>query len=431
MSQQPCYAVPDENLVPVSDFPKKQAEIPPSRMFIIKEALNTYRQKHGGAATVYDASQGDGGASLRGVAPDILRRAAELQIEHGTGYDQPYGYSGFRRAVVENYWKLNSTTGWGMANVVAGVGGRDVLMKAFAAMIHLGHGRVGDVVLTSAVPWISYNWGPYAAGLNVLQASGDEEKGWAYTPESIQAAAAFAARSGRKVAGMILTSPDNPTGNTLALEEQIRLAHTALEAGVQFVLFDWMYHWITEGQPHDINQVLEAFSPAQRERLMFLDGLTKSMGASNIRNAHLVASEAVCGFIISRASHGVFPDFYAQAVAVVAYEMGFAKAAANTLEPTNASRKVLKELLAASGLRHIIGDGYYAFIDVGDYCQVGADSRQVGERLAEDFGIATVPGAFFSEAGRLWTRFSYATPPEYTAAAFKRLQEGLAALKRG
>lgn len=78
----PEYAVTPENRIPVSDYPSKMKAIPPSRMFTIKEALATYKKKAGDDAPVYDASQGDGGASLPGVPEYILREAAELQIKH-------------------------------------------------------------------------------------------------------------------------------------------------------------------------------------------------------------------------------------------------------------------------------------------------------------------------------------------------------------
>lgn len=428
MSVQPEFAVPEEHLVPLSDYPQKMMAIPPSRMFTIKEALRTYRADNEGSRA-FDASQGDGGASLTGVPAEILQRAVELQIEHGTGYDKPYGYDGFRNAVANTYWKIKPETGWGPTNVLAGIGGRDILMKAFNAIIHCGRGYSGDAILSSAVPWISYNWGPYAAGLNVLHAPGDEAEAWAYTEDGLEEAVQFADHHGRKIAAMLLTSPDNPTGRTLSMERQIALARKALDLGIGYVLFDWIYHWITEGEPHDINQVLEAFSPEERNRLMFLDGLTKSMGASNVRSAHLIAAEDIIKFIVSRASHGVFPNFFSQAVAVVAYEMGFAKAAATTIKPTNASRKVLGKQLQELGYRHIIGDGYYAFIDITDWCTDERDSRDIGPILAEQHGIAVVPGGFFSEAGKNWIRFSYATPPEQTEAAFLRLHEGLQSMR--
>ncbi|NOG48339.1 MAG: hypothetical protein HND48_01985 [Chloroflexi bacterium] len=38
-------------------------------------------------------------------------------------------------------------------------GGRDGLNKAYQAMVSPGHGRVGDLLMVSRVPWISYSWG--------------------------------------------------------------------------------------------------------------------------------------------------------------------------------------------------------------------------------------------------------------------------------
>ena len=423
----PEYAVPDANLIPVVDYPAKMTNIPPSRMFTIKTALKTYKEKAGADALTYDASQGDGGASLPGVPRKYLERALELQIEHGTGYDKPFGTELFRTATAEQYWQFDSESGFGPENIIFTQGGRDALNKAYSAMIALGHGRKGDLLVVSRVPWISYNWGPYSMGLNVLRAPGLAEDGWKYTPEGIRACVEFAERDGRKVAGLVITSPDNPTGRTTPIPEQIELARTALDAGYPFVLFDWIYHWVTEGSPNDINEVLNAFSPEDRERLIFLDGLTKSLGGSNIRSAHLVAGKDVIKHINSQASHGVIPAFFAQAVAIAAYEDGFANAAAYVAKPAAASRAVLKKALEAENIPFIIGDGYYAFIDVSQAIEAGGfeDSAALGSTLAEDFGIAVVPGVFFSNAGANWVRFSYAQPPERTEKAVARFFEGL------
>jgi aspartate/methionine/tyrosine aminotransferase len=282
----------------------------------------------------------------------------------------------------------------------------------------------------SRVPWISYNWGPYAVGLNVLLAPGQPEEGWRYTPDAIQECADYAGQVGRKVAGIVITSPDNPTGRTIPLEEQIDLARAALDSGYPFVLFDWIYHWVTDNGPSDINVVLQAFSPQERERLIFLDGLTKSLGASNVRSAHLLAGKQVIQHLTSQASHGVVPSFYAQAVAIAAYEMGFDKAATSIIEPTKQSRKVLRQALTEAGIRFIMGDGYYAFIDCTPYIEGGnlGDSDGLLLYLAENFGVAIVAGSYFSEAGANWIRFSYALPPERTAQAVQRLLEGLNSL---
>lgn len=425
----PVYAVPESQLIPVGDYLNALTPIPASRMFLINKSLSVYRQSHPGGTT-FDASQGDGGASLPGVPKALLERAHQLQVEHGTAYDMPFGTDAYRKSVVEQYWKLDAATGLGPANVIGTQGGRDALVKAYAAMLALGHGRVGDPVIVSRVPWISYNWGPYGVGANVLRAPGRPEAGWAYTEDGLQACVDFAARSGRKIAGLVITNPDNPTGATITAERQVALAKAALRLGVAFVLFDWMYHYVTDEQPMDLNSFVQQFDPAERQRLMFLDGLTKSLGGSNIRNCHLIASEAVVKFTVARASHAVIPSFYSLAVAMAAYEMGYAEAARTIVEPTNASRALLKDFLVEHNFQHILGKGYYAFINVGQWLRGKgwADTEALGQYLAEEHGLAVVPGIYFSEDGAEWIRFSYATPVEKTLGGAQRLVEGLSAL---
>ena len=165
-------------------------------MFLIKNALGIYKEKTGGDAPTYDASQGDGGASLPGVPREILERAFELQLEHGTGYDKPWGTPMFRQAAADHYWKLEEASGWTGANIVFAQGGRDALVKIYNAITKMGTGNVGDALVVSRVPWISYNWGPYGTALNVLRAPGHPQEGWRYTPESIKATAEFAKAPG-------------------------------------------------------------------------------------------------------------------------------------------------------------------------------------------------------------------------------------------
>jgi aspartate/methionine/tyrosine aminotransferase len=394
-------------------------------MFLINKSLKSYTEKYPQGLTLMLPK--GWGQSLPGVPRQILERAAELQIEHGTAYDMPFGTDRYRKVVVEQYWKLDPSLGYGPANVLATVGGRDALVKAFQAMLALGYGREGDALIVSRVPWISYNWGPYGVGANVLYAPGKQEEGWAYSEEGIRTCVEFAARSGRNIAGLVITCPDNPTGFTISPGRQVALAKAALAAGVAFVLFDWMYHYVTDEQPMDLNLILAQFDPVERKRLMFLDGITKSLGGSNIRNCHLIANDEVTRFIIARASHGVIPSFYSLAVAMAAYEMGYAEACRPIVEPTNASRLVLMKFLKENRFRFILGKGYYAFIDVGDWLELRGwqDSEPLGKYLAEEQGLAVVPGIYFSRYAANWVRFSYATPPERTLGAAHRLCEAL------
>ncbi|MBI4916015.1 MAG: pyridoxal phosphate-dependent aminotransferase [Acidobacteria bacterium] len=427
---RPALVVRDAELAGVDPSPSTMCTIPGSRMFEIRDALAVYR-KADPSGEMFDASQGDGGASLPGVGAELLDAAHELQKAHGSAYDQPFGTDLFRRAMVEEYWKLDAGTGWGAENVLACQGGRDALLKAYDAMSFLGTGRRGDFVVTSRVPWISYNWGPYAVGANVMLAPGREADGWALTPEGIAACVELAGRTGwRRVCGLVITNPDNPTGRTQPLERQVELTRAALAAGVPFVLLDWIYHWVSDEGPTDLNAFLLALSPAERERCIVLDGITKSLGASNVRNAHLLAAKPVVKFMQNRASHGVIPSFHSQAVAIAATRMPFARACAGIVGPTGESRKVLRAFVAEKGLRAILGQGYYAFIEVGPWMDRAGmrDSAAIGSHLAERFGLAVVPGVYFSDFGARWIRFSYALPPATAARAAARLWDALEAL---
>jgi aspartate/methionine/tyrosine aminotransferase len=306
-------------------------------------------------------------------------------------------------------------------------------VRAYEAMQALGHGRTGDLIVVTRVPWISYNWGPYGVGANVLLAPGAAADGWAYTEDALRACAESAARLGRKIAGVVITSPDNPTGKELSPERQVALGKAALRAGAAFVLYDWMYHTVTDHAPMDLNAFVAAFDAGERPRLMFLDGLTKSLGASNIRSAHLIASSEVIKFLTARASHAVIPPFYGMAVAIAAYQAGFGEVARAINEPTSASRALMRRFVAEHRLTAILDQGYYAFLHIGRWLAARGwkDSEPMGEYLAEEHGLAVVPGAYFSPFGGEWIRFSYATPPDRTLGAAQRLVEGLDALAAG
>jgi aspartate/methionine/tyrosine aminotransferase len=426
----PQFVVSPEHRIPPSNYPANMIEIPPSRMFLIRDTLQVYKQKMAADAKVFNASQGDGGASLPGVPSAILESALQLQLEQGTAYTPPAGMPRFKKASAENYWQLDAATGWGPENIVFVQGGRDGLQKAYSAMVHIGAQQNGAVLVTSRVPWISYAWGPYTFGLNVMLAPGRPEDGWRYTPDTIKACAEAAARDGRKVAGLIITSPDNPTGRTLPAEEQIALGKAALEAGYAYVLYDWIYHWVTDDKPSNINEILLAFTPEERERLMFLDGLTKSLGASNVRSAQLVAGKQVIKFISDQVTHGMIPSFFSQAVAIAAYEMGFAEAAKPIIEPIRQSRRIMRDNLPKFDVPYVLGDGYYAFIDCTRFIDAAGmtDSEDLLKVMGENHGIVFVPGSHFSDAGAKWIRFSYALPPEITQGAIDRLYEGLNSL---
>ena len=192
-------------------------------MFLINKSLKVYQEKNPAQRSSMPRRV-MAARRCREFRVQFSNAPPQIQIEHGTAYDMPFGTEAYRKSVIEQYWKLDSSSGWGPANVLGTAGGRDALVKAYQAMMALGHGRQGDLIMVSRVPWISYNWGPYGVGANVLWAPGDPAQGWAYSEEAIQESVKFAESKGRKIAGLVITNPDNPTGLTIPVEKQVSLA---------------------------------------------------------------------------------------------------------------------------------------------------------------------------------------------------------------
>ena len=93
---------------------------------------------------------------------------------------------------------------------------------------------------------------------------------------------------------------------------------------------------------------------------------------------------------------------------------------------------MLKGFLDQHNFTYILGKGYYAFIHVGKWMERRGwpSTEPMGQYLAEECGLAIVPGAFFSPHGGEWIRFSYATPPDRTLGAANKLLEGLNTLAK-
>ena len=104
-SGTPALVVEPDQLTAPDSSPTSMSPIPGSRMFEIKEALAVYRGNNPDGE-VFDASQGDGGASLPGVPLEILERAHELQVEHGPVMTSPSAPPCFARR-----WS-RTTGGW-------------------------------------------------------------------------------------------------------------------------------------------------------------------------------------------------------------------------------------------------------------------------------------------------------------------------------
>jgi aspartate/methionine/tyrosine aminotransferase len=462
VSYDVCYPGQDmsENLLPryndavkerIGIFGVNKREVWPSKMFTIKLELEEFKRENPDVE-IYDASQGDGGMSLGGIPREELAEALirYLPKERTTKYGDPIGNIELRKKIYENYYRFDEDTKLSPDNIIIGDGGRDVLQKWYQA-IQQTAGRYGDVILVSAAPWGSYPEAPYINGLNVMSAPGDPNNAFKITPEGIDISIEYAAKDDRKIIGLIITSPDNPTGNYMQPEEMIHLIEHAISKGIEFIFVDLMYQAVTDLDVgcYDLNKMYKLLSKKAKERVCFMDGLTKKAGASNLRNAHLVSgSKEIANKIKGIATHTVIPNAIGEAAAYEIYRQDNPIKhpwIQRVIVPTAESRKIVKEKFKEYGFKFICDQGYYAFVNIypwlgkkippgkeliesnGNKIDKIENVEILKSYLAKKCGLAVIHGTVFKQKD--FIRFSYANAPNYTLGSINRFYESLKELR--
>ncbi len=447
LKPQPCENQRDMN--PAMIFNKR--EVWPSKMFTIKLELDEFTRNNPDLP-VYDASQGDGGMSLGGIPKQELAQALInfLPEARSTKYGEPNGSIAVRRAIFDNYYQFDSESDLTPEHIVICDGGRDALQKWYQA-INQDSGRSGDFILVSAAPWGSYPEGSYINGYNMLCAPGMPDIGFKITPEAIDMSLAFARQNNRKILGIIITTPDNPTGNYLNVEEVVKLIEYSTMRGIDHIFVDLIYQAVTDLEIgcYDVNEIYKSLSKDAQQRVCFMDGLTKMAGASNLRNAHLVCgSISIARKIKGIATHTVLPNAIGEAAAFEIYKQKDPLQhpwVRKVIVPTAESRKIVKTRLRQLGFKFICDQGYYAFINIfpwlgkripkgrelkngnGELINQITDVEVLKSYLANKCGLAIIHGSVFRQPH--FIRFSYANAPDYTNASITRLYESLKELE--
>ena len=449
-SSKAIYCDAPENVIPNQVVNKR--EVYPSKMFLIKLELQEFIKEHPDIP-IYDSSQGDGGLSLGGIPREELSEALIrfLPNECTTKYGDPVGRIDVRRAIFENYYGFDHQTGLTPDHIIIGDGGRDILQKWYQ-LVQQDCGSFGNNIVVSAAPWSSYLQGPYINCMNILRAPGHADNGFKITPSGLDTCVKFSKIDGKTVAGLIITSPDNPTGNYMPPEEMILLIEHAIDIGIAHVFLDLMYQAVTDPEVgrYDVNSLYQSLSAKARGKVCFMDGLTKSAGASNLRNAHLVVgAKNYIHKIKGIATHTVIPNAIGEAAALEVYskpeptEHPWIK---QVSVPTSESRKIVQKKFRELDYKFIAHQGYYAFLNIwpwlgkripdhkkminsktGEHIQSIDSVVTLESYLTTKCGLAIIHGTVFKQPH--FIRFSYANLPEYTEASIIRLHESLKELE--
>jgi aspartate aminotransferase len=220
---------------------------------------------------------------------------------------------------------------------------------------------------------------------------------------------------------IIINSPANPTGGVVPRYELDRLV-AGLERHPQVaVLSDEIYGEILyDGAAH--TSLLRY--PSIRDRLILLDGWSKTYAMTGWRLGYGVWPEALLG--------------HAERLAINCHSCVNAAAQYAGIAALTGPREPVHRMVAAfaerremivAGLNGLPGFGCIrpggAFYTFPNITGTGLDARTLQGKLLENTGVATIAGTSFGEYGEGYLRFSYANSREAIEEAIARIRKFL------
>jgi aspartate/methionine/tyrosine aminotransferase len=220
---------------------------------------------------------------------------------------------------------------------------------------------------------------------------------------------------------IIINSPANPTGGVVPREELDRLVAGLERHPHVALLSDEIYGEILyDGAEH----VSLLRYPSLRDRLILLDGWSKTYAMTGWRLGYAVWPKALFGHAERLAIN------CHSCVNAAAQHAGIA-ALTGPREPVHRMVKAFAErremiVAALNGLPGFRcqqpGGAFYTFPNITG---TGYDARTLQAQLLEQAGVATVAGTSFGEYGEGYLRFSYANSREAIGEAIERIRKVL------
>jgi aminotransferase len=342
-------------------------------------------------------------------APEPLKRAACDAIRADINqYAITWGAPRLRRALVEKYRRYYDMEVDGEREITVTCGATEAMAAATLALIDPGD----EVIIFE--PFYE-NYGPDAILCGASPVFVPTRENGRLDLE--RTAAAF----GERTRGLILNSPNNPTGHVCDREELAALARLCIEHDA-IAFTDEIYEHIIYGSEHIPLATLEGM----RSRTVTVSGFSKTFSVTGWRVGTIVAPADLTAAI--RKTHDFLtvgaPAPLQEACAAGLEELGgdyYEGLAVDYRE----RRDVLYDALREAGFTCSRPGGAYYLLADFSAIRDDVDDTEFALWLAREIGVASVPGSSFysrPERGRRQIRFAFCKSRELLAEAGERLR---------
>ncbi len=326
-------------------------------------------------------------------------------------------------AFLEHIGKLG-LTGYGRVNVATGIGAKHVIYNLAEALLD-----EGDTIAFPTPYWTSYLDIAEIVNAKIELLPCPPEQDYKLTPAQLDAALA----SKPKV--FLFNNPTNPTGIVYTREEIAALADVLVRHPDTWVITDDIYNrMVFDGVGY--HNFVQA-RPELRDRVIFIDSLSKTYGMPGWRVGFMAGPEEVAQAVVTMNSNHITNIPEITTAAAIAALTGPQDVPTQKCAEFQAKRdQVMAALAQIPGIRCPRPQGaFYVFPDIS--VAYGKTHAPTGLALANDVdfcnalleakGVACVPGSAFGEPRAM--RISYTCPTAQLAPGLQRIQEFFAELQ--
>ena len=341
--------------------------------------------------------------------PDFVSRAGIAAIESGrTRYTDVAGEPALRDAIAEKYRREHGVA-ITRENVLVTAGAKQAVFNACQVLFD-----DGDEVALFCPYWVSFPEMVRLSGAAPLLVPSELETHWK------PIASDLAERATPRTRGVVLNSPNNPTGSVVDREELQGVVEWCA-ARDACLIFDETYdRFLYDGRPHVSAADLW---DEHGDRIVITGAASKTWAMTGWRLGWAVASREIVNAMASYQSHSTSnASSISQRAALAALSdpVRTQEAVAEMLaEYARRRETMIAGLRAIPGIRCLPPEGaFYAFADVSELygSREVVGSADFCERLLVETGVAAVPGDAFGADDCV--RFSFAT-------SLRTIEEGL------
>lgn len=345
------------------------------------------------------------------ATPARVAEAGIRAIQAGfTKYTNASGTKALRDGLAARYNRRYGTH-LGAENIIAGTGGKQELFNLILAMVDSG-----DEVIIPSPYWVSFPDQVQFAGGKPVFAPSDPANRLRPTFASIASVATERTR------GVIINSPNNPTGAVIEASELKKIVEWCA-ARDAFLLFDETYEFFTYADTKHTSAI--QWFDEYPETVAVVNSMSKTFAMTGWRLGYAVAHPEIIRAAGKIQSHSTTnPNSISQAAAIEA--LACDDSVVQAMHDAYSERRawLVPAINSIDGFHCPDPDGaFYLFPDVRALFGRGGirDSQTLTTYLLDEARVAVVPGSAFGADG--YVRISYATSME-------RLREGVARIER-